>query len=114
MPYLYIQTNIDITPEEQRRLLTSASRTIAKALSKSEHYVMVALQPKIPMLFDGTDQPLAFLVLKSLALPTDNTSYLSQQLCSLIEKQLKIPKDRIYIEFMNAQASLWGWNGRTF
>lgn len=114
MPYLQIQTNIDIKAEQQADLLKSASKLVAKVLNKSENYLMVALQPKTPMLFAGTEQPTAFLILKSLRLPVENTQNLSQTLCSFIEEKLNIQKDRIYIEFINPEPSLWGWNGRTF
>ena len=114
MPYVQIQTNIDVKAEQQGTLLAKVSQTVAQALGKSESYVMVALEANTPMLFAGTDQPTAFLMLKSIRLPTENTHDLSQILCSFIEENLKIPKDRVYIEFINAQASLWGWNGGTF
>ena len=114
MPYLQIQTNTDVKPEQQGTLLANASQTIAQALGKPENYAMVALQANTPMLFAGTNQPTAFLVLKSIRLPTASTTELSQKLCTFIEDTLKIPKDRVYIEFVNAEAALWGWNGRTF
>ncbi|HDN25751.1 MAG TPA: hypothetical protein ENG03_01380 [Thioploca sp.] len=114
MPYLQIQTNSDVKPEQQTTLLANASQTVAQALGKPERYVMVALQANTPMLFAGTDQPTAFLVLKSIRLPTASTAELSKKLCAFIEDSLKIPKDRVYIEFTNAEASLWGWDGRTF
>ncbi|MDB9356503.1 phenylpyruvate tautomerase MIF-related protein, partial [Nodularia spumigena CS-587/03] len=27
---------------------------------------------------------------------------------------LGVPENRIYIEFADAQATMWGWNGATF
>ena len=53
MPYLQIQTNIDVKPEQQATLLANASQTIAQVLGKPENYVMVALQANTPMLFAG-------------------------------------------------------------
>ena len=114
MPYLQIQTNVDIESSRQRTLLANASKTVATALGKPEGYVMVALEANVPMLFAGTDQPTAFLMLKSLRLPTESTPALSETLCSFIEETLKIPKNRVYIEFINGQAALWGWDGGTF
>ena len=114
MPYLQIQTNIDVKPEQHTTLLANASLMVANLLGKPESYVMVALQANTPMLFAGTEQPTAFLELKSIRLPTASTEELSQKLCAFIEDTLKIPKDRVYIKFINAEASLWGWNGRTF
>ena len=114
MPYLQIQTNIDVNNEQQATLLANASQTVAQVLGKPEGYVMVALQANTPMLFAATAQPTAFLVLKSIRLPASETPTLSQKLCSFIEEALNIPKERVYIEFINAEAALWGWDGRTF
>ncbi len=114
MPYLQIQTNIDIESEQYATVLANASQTVAQVLGKPEKYVMVALQTNTPMLFAGDNQPMAFLTLKSIRLPTERAAELSQKLCAFIEESLKISKERIYIEFTNAEASLWGWNGRTF
>jgi len=103
-----------IKPEQHATLLANASLMVANALGKPESYIMVALQANTPMVFAGTDQPTAFLELKSIRLPTASTTELSQKLCAFIENSLNIPKNRIYIVFMNAEASLWGWDGRTF
>lgn len=114
MPYLQIQTNIEVTAEQQGKLLAEASQTVAEILGKPESYVMVALQAKTPMLFAGTDEPTAFLMLKSLRLPATRTSELSNKLCSFLEERLKIPKERVYIEFASPEPSWWGWRGGTF
>lgn len=114
MPYLAIQTNQDLSPEKHQQLLTLASKTVAEILGKPESYVMVAVPPAIPMLFAGSDAPLAYLELKSIGLPEEQTTRLSHALCDMINAQLNIPAERVYIEFANAQRSMWGWNGGTF
>ena len=114
MPYLKVQTNIDISLEQQTTLLTGVSTLATQALGKPEIYVMVALQPNTPMFFAGTEQPTAFLELKCIHLSTQDTTTLSKSFCAFIEDTLKIPKNRVYIEFINAEGALWGWNGRTF
>lgn len=114
MPYLNIQTNITLDPEQQSTLLTAASAAVAAALGKPESYVMVALQCEVAMLFAGSDQPLAYLELKSLGLPRQRTAELSETLCGLLEASVAIPTARIYIEFADPERSMWGWNGGTF
>lgn len=114
MPYLHIQTNVAITTEKHSELLKAASQTLANALGKSENYVMVALQTNVPMLFAGSNEPLAFVQLQSLGLSETQTKTLSQVLCDFIEQHLVIPKARVYIEFASPPRSLWGWNGSTF
>jgi hypothetical protein len=66
------------------------------------------------MRFAGSNDPLAYLELKSIGLPTDRTTEFSQTLCDTLSQQLQIPTDRIYIEFSDAERHLWGWNGATF
>jgi len=114
MPYLKIQTNQDIAPENQRTLLKKASALVASELGKPESYVMVNFEPPRPMLFAGSAEATAYLELKSIGLPESETKKLSGALCSLINDIVDIPKDRIYIEFADAPRSMWGWNGSTF
>lgn len=114
MPLLQIHTNQQLTADLQTTFLKQASKTVAEALGKSEQYVMIRLNQGQPMLFAGSNAPLAFLELKSLGLPEENTTQLSATLCELIQSQLTIPSDRIYIEFSNAQRHMWGWDRRTF
>ena len=114
MPYLKIQTNQTVTPDQAQALITKASELVANELGKPEKYVMVALSPPVPMVFAGTDAPTAYLELKSIGLPSSRTGDLSQALCGLIENDLAISKNRVYIEFADAPRAMWGWNGSTF
>ncbi len=114
MPYLLIQTNIALSDDRSLPLLRKSSQTTAEILGKPEQYVMVAVHANQPMLFAGKDDPLAYLNLKSIGLPKDKTKALSQALCELIHSELNIDKDRIYIEFVDAERAMWGWNSTTF
>jgi len=59
MPYVKIQSNTSIGEQQAKDLLASISRLIAMELGKPESYVMVALEPLTPMMFAGSDEPLA-------------------------------------------------------
>ena len=112
MPLLSIKTNVRIT--DRKSLASLASKTVASALGKAESYVMVSLDDEKLMMFAGTDDPAAYLELKSISLPESETRNFSSSLCQMINEQLNIEKDRIYIEFSNAERHMWGWNGTTF
>ncbi len=114
MPYLSIQTNISLADDTQSELLKTASKLVAQVLDKPEKYVMVTLEPPKPMLFSGSEDPAAFIELKSINLNENKTQNISEQLCTLLHKTSKIQKDRIYIEFVNAPRKMWGWNSSTF
>ncbi|MHB8256464.1 MAG: phenylpyruvate tautomerase MIF-related protein [Acidiferrobacterales bacterium] len=114
MPYLRIQTNRPVDDAEKKNLAQLASALVARELGKPESYVMIAFAPQQPMLFGGNDAPCAYLELKSIGLPAARVQALSQALCQLLDDALKIPPARVYIEFSDAKASLWGWDGATF
>ncbi len=114
MPYLMIQTNVDVPEQERTAVLQRFSATVAEALGKAERYVMVALEPGVPMAFAGEDAPCAYLELKSIGLPGDQTARLARILCAAVEENLGVPGGRVYIEFADAPRHLWGWNGATF
>ncbi len=114
MPYLKIQTNQPVDEDRRASLLAKASDAVAEALGKPERYVMVALEDSAPMLLAGSNAPLAYLELKSIGLPETRTAALSRVLCDLIQAEIGISQDRVYIEFADAPRKMWGWNGSTF
>lgn len=114
MPYLMIQTNLPLNKRAERAVLKTASQLISEQLQKPEGFVMVSLNDNTPMLFSGNDDPVAFLELKAIGLPARKTRDLSQSLCELIESHLGIPKDRVYVKFIDVKRSMWGWKGDTF
>lgn len=114
MPYLTIQSNRAVTPDQREPLLTAVSRLLAKELGKPESYVMVSLSSDVPMLFAGTGEPAAYVELKSIGLPAGQLKSLSREICNLLEQQLGVLPARVYIEFTDIKGSHWGWNGGTF
>ncbi len=112
MPSLIIHTNVEIA--EKAAFLSRCSSETANMLGKPESYVMVEVSDHRPMLFGGTDAPLAFVELKSLGLTTDQTAELSTRLCALLNNELGIDPARIYIEFAAPERAMFGWNGGTF
>lgn len=113
MPYLRIQTNQPVNPDQVDALISKASKLVASELGKPESYVMVALAPPMPMLFGGSNEPTAYLELKSIGLPESRTADLSKALCSLMA-DLNISQNRVYIEFADAPRAMWGWDSKTF
>ena len=103
---------IDQTQSEQ--LLTELSQLLAKATGKPERYVMGELAGGKTMLFGGSNQPLAYLECKSIGLSVTQAKSLSASISKLITGTLPLTAERIYIEFSNCPAELWGWNGSTF
>ncbi|MCG8018118.1 MAG: phenylpyruvate tautomerase MIF-related protein [Candidatus Thiodiazotropha sp. 'RUGA'] len=114
MPLLRITTNRTVDDEQVKELLKIASATVAEMLGKAERYVMVDFVYNPHMIFSGNSANTAYLELKSIGLPVDRTGDFSKLLCLLMQKQLQITEERVYIEFSSAERHLWGWNSATF
>jgi len=114
MPYLKLKTNISVNKEKSSELLTQFSQLLSKETGKPERYIMIELNDKTKMIFAGNNEPLAYLEFKSIGLSSEQAKSLSASISQLINIQLKIPADRVYIEFSNCPINFWGWNGSTF
>lgn len=114
MPLFSITTNKAIGEKERTALADAASKLVSEMLGKPERYVMVLVNAGETMRFAGSDEPCAYVELKSLGLPEDKTGEYSAKLCELVDEQTGIPTDRVYIEFSGPARHLWGWNATTF
>ena len=111
MPYLNIVTNKAV--KDEAAFLKVASQTVSIATGKAETYVMVSLDIQANMLMGGSDDALAFLDYRALGLPAERNAF-SAALCQLIEEQLSIAGERIYISMTDSERQNWGWNHQTF
>lgn len=114
MPYLKISTNISLDKESENSLAYKGSALLSQMLGKPENYIMIEVNSDASILFASTNEPTAYLELKSIGLPESETKELSAQLCGYISSELDVPTNRIYIEFSAATRHLWGWNNSTF
>ena len=114
MPYLKLRTNKTINEEQSLKLLSEFSQLLAKETGKPERYVMVELDGDRNMIFSGNNDSLAYVECKSIGLSSTQAKSLSASISQILETQLQITADRVYIEFSNCPAEFWGWNGSTF
>ena len=113
MPRLTVQTNIaddKITDDLIRQL----SAKVAQLLSKPEQYVAVHVQAGQRLSFGGTHEPAALIELVSIGLPSDQTATISNALMSLLEDNLHIKADRMFLKFNDVAGNMMGWNKGTF
>ena len=114
MPYFSIETNQAFDSATNRNLMKKTSRFIAELLTKPESYVMIAIKPGTPLIFAGSDEPAAFVRLKSIGLSRERCTEFSEKICSYVEQELKVPPDRVFIDFKVLERDMFGWNGKTF
>ncbi len=114
MPYLKLNTNAPIASQQIPKLLNELSKLMAQETGKPERYVLVEMTENKAMLFAGNDEPLAFLECKSIGLSTNQAKSISASVSRVLNENLQLKGDRIYIEFSNCPGEFWGWNGSTF
>jgi phenylpyruvate tautomerase len=116
MPLIKIQSSVRSPKQVSvENLLKNLSRSLAKHLGKPESYVMTAFESDVPMTFAGTFDPVCYVEVKSIGnMNATQTKAMSQDFCQEIAQTLEVSPDRIYIEFSDAKAYMWGWNNSTF
>jgi phenylpyruvate tautomerase len=116
MPLIKVQTSVE-TPAKTtvEDLLKQLSASLSKHLGKPESYVMTAFEPGTQMTFGGTTDPTCFVQIKSVgSMGSEQTLAMSQDFFARVQAALGVPPNRTYIEFVDAQGAMWGWNGTTF
>jgi|TARA_X000001036_G_scaffold433696_1_gene471777 phenylpyruvate tautomerase len=91
------------------------SKHIAETLNKPETYVCVTVHDDVTMVWGGEEQPCALGTLKSIGgINLENNKKLMQHLCETLERDFMIPKNRVYVEFVDMERVNCGFDGATF
>jgi len=114
MPFLSLQTNATLADTARSELARELAELVSRELGKPMDYVQVHLQLGAFLTFAGTEEMTAFVDLRSLGLPPDKPPALSAALCGLLQKQLGVSPQRVFLNFQDMPRSHWGWSGRTF
>ena len=114
MPLIKLQVTEALPVDKKEEVLKGISALIAECIGKPEQYVMAVLE-QVDILMSGSDGPGAFADVRSIGgLGGSVNQEISSKLCDLLESELSIQANRIYINFTDVPASQWGWNGSTF
>jgi phenylpyruvate tautomerase PptA (4-oxalocrotonate tautomerase family) len=106
MPYLAITTNVPLAAECESALAAEISKILAEHLKKPQGFVMVSVQPVRMLRFAGSEEPSAFLDLKSIGLPND-LSDVSLALTQTVGRHAGIPASRDFLAYADISSSRW-------
>lgn len=112
MPYLELTTTQRVT--DKTALMHHLSACVSTELGKAETYMMVGLRDETPMLFAGNEEPCAQVLIRALNLKDEGVRTLAQALTTLVQAELGVDSQRLYIVFEDVEARKWAWDGRTF
>ncbi|XP_018322515.1 macrophage migration inhibitory factor homolog [Agrilus planipennis] len=114
MPYFRLETNVpqDKIPADLSKKLCEV---VSKSLGKPISYCVASVTGGVNLSWGGTSNPAAQATLMSIgALGTEENKKHSKALFEIVNKELNISPEKMYIHFINAPTSVVGYNGTTF
>ena len=113
MPFIDSKISVSV-PQEKKEAIKSRFGQAISVLGKGESFLMVGFDDNYDLFFAGDKVDKGAYVAISLygkASP-DAYSKMSGEVCKILEEELGIPGDRVYVTYR--EVSDWGWNGRNF
>ena len=113
MPYIDLKTTAKITAESEETLRKEFGKIITLIPGKTEAWLMLNFDDECRMAFAADFSPTAILEVKLFG-AADERSYenLTRSLTDIINAELSIPKNRIYIKY--EEITTWGYGGENF
>ena len=114
-PSLFIHVSCEMGLGIRADFMKEMSKHIAETLSKPETYVCVCVHDDVSMTWGGKEEPCALGTLKSIGgINLENNKKVMQKLCEILERDFMIPKNRVYVEFVDMERENCGYDGATF
>lgn len=112
MPLITTKASTEISKVKETSLKAQFGTAI-ELIGKSENWLMVDFQQNCHLYFKGEDAPCAMIEVDLLG-KASQSGYdaLTQKLTEIVEKELEIPKDRIYVKY--GEFERWGYSGFNF
>lgn len=112
MPVLQLRTNLHLPAA--RALCSALTGILVELTGKPAATILVEVQGGLFLTLGDDDAPCALIDVRSIGADPALAARLSLALCDLLEAQLGVPPDRVYIELRSPRGALFGWNRRTF
>jgi phenylpyruvate tautomerase len=116
MPLIQLDTSCSLSDQNKKQELAKMlSQVAAEATEKPEQYVMAYIRDNATMTMSGAAGPCALVTVKAIGgLNKAVNQTLSTKVSQLLQKELGISPNRVYLTFEELAATHWGWNGKTF
>jgi phenylpyruvate tautomerase len=116
MPLIELETSCDLETQGRRQeLATQLSGLAAQGIGKPEQYVMACVRDNAAMSMSGTSEATALVSVKSIGgLSREVNQTLASEISSVLQAELGIGAERVYLTFTELPPTHWGWNAGTF
>lgn len=113
MPLVKIQTSESVDQATQEELLMAVSRKASAVFEKPERAFMCSIDGGV-FLMSGQPGPAAYVDVRGIGgFSRERNVEMVSQLCALLDAQLGIPSNRVYVTFTDVSADMWGTDNRT-
>lgn len=112
MPFINTKTSVALSSAKKEALTAEIGQITRECLGKGENWIMTGYEDNASLSFQGSTQA-AYVEVKTFGTPSSaGTSQMTSKLCALLERELGIPADHIYVAYFPTDN--WGWNGSNF
>ena len=116
MPYVNTIFSSRLTEEKRDILKARIGKAIEIFPGKSEEWLFVEVQDERELYFKGIkSEKAAIIEVKLFGKQTREVKdEFTAAICELLEKELSIPGENVYVIFEEVEEDNWGWNGGLF
>ena len=113
MPFINTKTTAALSSAKKESLSTQIINITRECLGKGENWVMTSFEDNASLSFQGSTADIAYIEVKTFGTPSAaGASQMTAKLSALLERELSISSERIYIGYFPTDK--WGWNGSNF
>jgi phenylpyruvate tautomerase PptA (4-oxalocrotonate tautomerase family) len=113
MPFINVKTNTPVPANKAEAIKAALGQAITAIPGKSEHWLMVGIEPEQLLWFQGSDAPAAMVEVSVFGSASPSAcDEMTSRVCSILSDELGIAGNRIYVKY--AATDQWGWNGSNF
>lgn len=115
MPFMSLQTNVDLSEDKKNNLLKGLSEIITEKTGKPEKYCMISVVNSAINMSGNLIEPAVYCDIKAIGgFNATSCREMSEAVTAFLNEECGISSDRIYITFTDVMPSRWGWNGGLF
>lgn len=115
MPFINVKTNADLTQERMENIKSELGNAITVFPGKSESWLMVAIEDKVPMWFKGkSERTIVYAEVKIFAndITPSIANAMTAEMTEILSAGTGASPSDIYITYSACKD--WGWNGGNF
>lgn len=114
MPFINSKVTVKMSDDKKETVKKRLGEAISMIPGKSENWLMVGFEDGYDLYFQGNkDGESAFVEVKVYgSAPGSVYDKMTSVICSILDEELSIPKNRIYVKY--EEVKNWGWNGSNF